>query len=109
MYSLINSTQKIASASSIFLTFNVLAAVGYNAKEGAVNTPQAILGLNLVYMIGPTVFVMLGGACFLGYKLTAERHGEIRRELEARDVLYAEPEMVQAVPGGPGEAAPIQT
>jgi GPH family glycoside/pentoside/hexuronide:cation symporter len=109
MYSLINATQKIASAGSIFLTFNVLAMVGYNAKEGAVNSPRAILSLDLVYMIGPVVFVMLGGACFLGYKLTAARHHEIRRQLEARDALFAEPAIVQTISGGPGEAPPIRS
>ena len=102
MYSLINSTQKIASASSIFLTFNVLAAVGYNAKESAVNTPQAILGLNLVYMIGPVVFVMLGGACFLGYKLSAERHADIRRQLDERNAAHPEG------PGAPSLASGVE-
>lgn len=104
LYAMTNATQKLASAASIFLTFNVLEKVGYDAKAGAVNTPSAIHGLELAYLIGPVVFVMLGGSAFLGYRLTAQRHSEIRRELEARDAIYAEPPMVQSVPGGPGEA-----
>jgi hypothetical protein len=28
---------------------------------------------------------MLGGACVIGWRLDAARHGEIRAELEARD------------------------
>lgn len=85
MYAMTNATSKLATAGAIFLTFNVLDAVGYQAKEGAVNTPEAIRGLELAYIIGPIVFVMIAGACFIGYRLTAERHGEIRRLLDERD------------------------
>ena len=63
----------------------MLATVGYKATLGAANTPAAIHGLNLVFLIGPIFFVMLGAACFIGWKLDAVRHGEIRRELETRD------------------------
>lgn len=87
MYAMTNATSKLATAGAIFLTFNVLDAVGYQAKEGAVNTPEAIRGLELAYIIGPIVFVMIAGACFIGYRLTAERHGEIRRLLDERDAI----------------------
>jgi Na+/melibiose symporter-like transporter len=106
MYAMTNATTKVAGAASIFLTFNVLEQVGYNAKAGAVNTPEAIRGLELAYLIGPVVFVMLGGACFFGYKLTAQRHGEIRAELERRDALYDEAPILQAVTGEPGGVVP---
>ena len=92
MYALTNGTTKLAQAGAIVLTFNfALTAVGYNAKEGAHNTPAAIHGLELAYIIGPVVFVMIAGACFIGYRLTSERHAEIRRQLEERDALYGEP------------------
>lgn len=91
MYAMTNATSKLASAGSIFLTFNVLAAVGYEAKEGAANGPAQIQGLELAYIIGPIVFVMIAGACFIGYRLTAERHAEIRAELEKRDAAMNDP------------------
>ena len=50
MYAMSNATTKVAGAASIFLTFNVLEQVGYNAKAGAVNTPEAIHGLELAYI-----------------------------------------------------------
>ena len=87
MYALITATGKLAAAGSILLTFNVLAAVGYQAKAGSVNTPEAIQGLELAYIIGPIFFVMIAGACFFGYNLTAERHAEIRRQLDEQDAL----------------------
>jgi GPH family glycoside/pentoside/hexuronide:cation symporter len=91
LYSMITMTQKVAGALSITLSFAVLGAIGYQAKDGVVNTPAAIHGLELVYLIGPVVFVMLGGACFIGYKLNDTRHAEIRAALDERDGLIAAP------------------
>jgi GPH family glycoside/pentoside/hexuronide:cation symporter len=86
IYALINATSKLAQAAAILLTFNVaLAAAGYDAREGAVNTPEAIRGLELAFIVGPVGFVLLAGACFLGYPLGPARHAEIRRKLEALD------------------------
>ena len=48
---------------------------------------------------------MLGGACFIGYKLTAARHGEIRAELERRDALYDEAPVLESLTGEPGRVA----
>ncbi len=87
MYAMTTATTKLATASSIILTFSVLAAVGYQAKAGSVNTPEAIRGLELAYIIGPIFFVMIAGACFIGYNLTAQRHAEIRRQLDEQDAL----------------------
>jgi Na+/melibiose symporter-like transporter len=47
---------------------------------------------------------MLGGAAFFGYKLTADRHADIRRQLDERDAVYAESPITQATTGGAVEA-----
>lgn len=99
LYALTTFTSKLAGACSIGLTFTVLAALGYQAVQGATNTAQAIHGLELAFLIGPTVFVMLGGACFIGYPLDAARHAEIRRQLDERDALYAEAPAVASLGG----------
>jgi Na+/melibiose symporter-like transporter len=99
IYALTTLTTKIASACSILLTYSVLSRIGYNAKEGAVNTPAAIFGLELAYIIGPIVFVMIGGACFIGYKLSAERHADIRRQLAVRDALYEQAPIIDSLSG----------
>jgi GPH family glycoside/pentoside/hexuronide:cation symporter len=110
MYALTNATTKVAGAASIFLTFNVLARVGYDAREGAVNTPEAIRGLELAFLIGPIVFVMFGGAWFIGYKLDRHRHADIRRQLEDRDALYDEAPVLEGLTGEPaGAVAPEKT
>jgi Na+/melibiose symporter-like transporter len=97
LYAMTTMTTKIAGAVSIGATFWVLALVGYQAEEGAVNTPAAIRNLELVYIIGPVACVMIGGLCMVGYKLGAERHAEIRRQLDERDALYDEHPIIEAV------------
>jgi Na+/melibiose symporter-like transporter len=97
LYSLITSTQKLGGALAIFFTFNMLPLVGYETRDGAHNAASAIHGLELVYLIGPIVFVMLGGFCVLGYGLDSRRHAEIRAALEARDT--APPGETSPAPG----------
>ncbi|MBV8593580.1 MAG: MFS transporter [Caulobacteraceae bacterium] len=99
LYAMITMVQKIAGALSIGLSFTVLGWVGYQAREGATNTPAAIHAMELVYVIGPVVFVMLGGACFIGYKLDSRRHDEIRAELARRDALASEAPILESLAG----------
>ena len=91
LYSVLNLAAKIAGAFSIILTFPLLAALGFNAAEGVVNTPAAIRNLELAFLVGPIAFVMLGGACVIGWRLDARRHGEIRAQLDARDAAMETP------------------
>jgi len=85
LYAILTSSQKLAGALSIGLTFAVLGWLGYDAREGAVNTAAAIHGLGWTFLLGPVIFVMLGGGCYIGYTLDARRHGDIRAALEARE------------------------
>jgi Na+/melibiose symporter-like transporter len=101
IYSLTSLAAKIAGAFAIVLTYGVLTEVGYNAKEGVHNTAHAILGLELDYVIGPILFAMLGGACFIGWKLDAVRHGEIREQLDARDAAFSEAPIIESLTGQP--------
>ncbi len=85
LYAMCTSAEKIASALAITFSFTILGLVGYQSREGAHNTPAAIHNLELVYILGPITFVMLGGACYIGYKLDHKRHAEIRDALAARE------------------------
>jgi Na+/melibiose symporter-like transporter len=87
IYALNTLSTKIAAALAIGITFPLLEQVGYVAKEGAKNTPEAISALGLIFVSGPIVFVLIGGACVLGWKMTAERHAEVRAELDRLDAL----------------------
>jgi GPH family glycoside/pentoside/hexuronide:cation symporter len=89
IYALNGLAQKIAAALSIGISYPLLAVLGFNPAEGAVNTPAAIDHLTWAFIAGPIVFVMLGGACVLGWRLDARRQGEIRSALEARAAQLA--------------------
>jgi len=91
LFSLITLTAKLGSAFSIVMSFRLLPVVGFDPKLGDHNSPAAIMGLQLIFLIGPIVFVMLGGACFLGYKLDARAHADIRKALDERDSLAMPP------------------
>lgn len=107
IYALNTLAAKIAGAFAIGLTFPLLERLGYVAKEGVQNTPAAIHNLQLAYIIGPIVFVMLGGVCVMGWRLTAERHDEIRRALEDIDSSlppYDEAPILESVTSRPGHA-----
>lgn len=88
LYALTTLTSKIAGGVAIFLTFRILAEVGYDPQIGRENSAEAIQALMLCFLVGPVVFVMLGAACLIGYRLTAERAAEVRRQLEERDALF---------------------
>jgi Na+/melibiose symporter-like transporter len=106
LYAMITTTQKVAGAVSIGLSFVLLGLIHYQPKEGAVNTPTAIHGLELIYLVTPVVFVMLGGACYIGYKLDSRRHAEIRAQLEARDTAVPTAAIIETLTGGPSEPMP---
>jgi GPH family glycoside/pentoside/hexuronide:cation symporter len=100
LYAVTSATTKAAGALAIFVSFELLAMAGFNPKPGAVNGPEQIHSLELIFIIGPIAFAMLGGASFLGYKLTADRHADIRRQLDERDAVYGESPITQATTGG---------
>ncbi len=99
LYALVTTTQKIGGAITVTVSLTVLQLVGYNPAEGAVNTPAAIHGLELCYVFAPITLVFLGGAAFIGWKLDAQRHAEVRRQLDMRDGLAGGAAMLETVSG----------
>lgn len=89
IFALNTLTTKIATAAAVAITFPLLEHIGYSPKAGAHNSVDAINGLGLIFVCGPIVFVMLGGACLIGWKMTAERHAQVRAELELKDAAAA--------------------
>ncbi|MDB5467128.1 MAG: hypothetical protein JWQ46_1890 [Phenylobacterium sp.] len=103
LYAMVTTTMKVGLAISVTIIFPILQFVGYDGHEGAVNTPQAIRGLEMCYLFAPIILVFLGGATLFGYGLDARRHGEIRSQLEAREVTAAEESLVGPI-GAPAPA-----
>jgi Na+/melibiose symporter-like transporter len=96
LYSFVGITLKLGNSLNFLITFFILDRVGFKAAEGAVNTPQALFGLEMVYLFAPIVFVFIGGLLFFGYELDEKRHGEIRRALDERDAGLAGEETLEA-------------
>ncbi|HEV2530570.1 MFS transporter [Phenylobacterium sp.] len=89
IYALYTLAAKLANAFAIGLTFPLLQRLGYQPKLGLANSPEAIRSLGLTFVSGPIAFVVLGAACMIGWRLTADRHAEIRLALETRDAEAA--------------------
>jgi Na+/melibiose symporter-like transporter len=106
LYAVTSATTKAAGALAIFVSYALLNSVGFNARPGALNGPDQIHGLDLIFILGPIAFVMLGGASFLGYALTADKHAEIRRQLDERDAaIEGEAAVLQGLTGETAGAA----
>lgn len=89
LYALTTMTNKVMAAVAVGLTFFLLSQVGYDAVSGATNSAEAIGGLNAVYLGGSILFIALGALCVIGYDLDADRHADIRRQLDERDAREA--------------------
>jgi len=105
LFSMVTTTTKIGASITVLIVFPILAFVGYNGAEGAVNTPGAIFGLEMCYLFAPIILVWFGGAMFFGYKLDAKRHAEIRQGLAELDVAAAEESLVGPTNQPPAVAA----
>lgn len=97
LFAITTMTTKTANALTIGITFPVLDHLGYHAKAGVVNTAQAIHNLELVFVGGPIVCVLLGACCMIGYKLNAEHHAAIRRRLDERDAVNMKDRMRESL------------
>jgi GPH family glycoside/pentoside/hexuronide:cation symporter len=104
IYSMVTTTTKIGASITVAVVYPVLALVHYNGGEGAVNTPQAIFGLEMCYLFAPVILVWGGGAMFFGYKLDSKRHAEIRQALAQLDFAAAEESMAGSVAETPAPA-----
>ena len=85
IYALHNAGAKIGSAIGVAITFPMLEQV-FHFKPGmrAHNTPFAIHGLEFAFVALPILCVIAAGLSLIGYRLTEERHKEIRAALVAR-------------------------
>jgi Na+/melibiose symporter-like transporter len=89
LFALTGLASKLSAAAAVLIAYPLLQFAGYQPKTGAHNTPEAIDHLSAIFIIGPIFWVMLGGLCFIGWKLDADKHASIREELDARDAMLA--------------------
>lgn len=102
LYSLVILVQKVGTSVTAIIVLPILQAVGFDPKPHAVNTPEAIFGLQMCYLFAPVIFVLIGALVFFGYKLTPQRHSEIKDALDAQErASFAGAEDSFAAPGEP--------
>jgi GPH family glycoside/pentoside/hexuronide:cation symporter len=105
LYALVTSTNKIGATLSVGVAYFILPLFGFIAREGAVNTPEAMWGLQACYLVPPVLCVLIGGLAMWGYKLDETRHAEIRIALAAPLAIAGMADSIQSLTG---EAAPEQ-
>jgi GPH family glycoside/pentoside/hexuronide:cation symporter len=77
-------TSKIAMAIGAGGAFMLLAAFGYDAKAGAVNTGWAAFGIMFTVAIMPAIFKLTGAAIMWNFPIDRRRHAIIQRRLQQR-------------------------
>jgi len=103
LYALVTSTNKIGSTLSVGVAYVILPLFGFVAKEGVVNTPDAIWGLQACYLLPPVLCVLIGGMAMWGYKLDEKRHSAVRLALSATDAITGAKDALQSITGEPPE------
>jgi len=83
-YSVFSISEKLGGALAVGLALPLVAALGFDAKAAA-NPPAALDALLLVFALGPALAHALAAALVARFPITAERHLEIRRDLDRRD------------------------
>jgi Na+/melibiose symporter-like transporter len=82
LYALLTGATKIGAAVSVGVTFIGLKLAGFNPHGG--NTPEAILGLEALFLILPALLSILAAVILFGYPLDARRLAEVQAALAAR-------------------------
>jgi glycoside/pentoside/hexuronide:cation symporter, GPH family len=83
LFSVFSLSGKTATAAAVGLALPLVAVLGF--RPGVANTSEALLGLKLVFTLGPALSHLASAALILGFPLDERRHAEIRRALDARD------------------------
>lgn len=73
---------KLASSLGSWLALQSLAWFGFNAANGAQNTPEALMGLRLTIGILPASMFVLAAIVVWGYPITKERQRDIRAQID---------------------------
>lgn len=81
---------KLADALGAGLALFLVGSFGFLAERCATNTPEAITGLGLVYVLFPIVLWIPAVYLLWTYPITPEKQKQIRRDLEAREAKWRE-------------------
>lgn len=74
--------RKTAQALSVFIIGQVLEAIGYIANVE--QSPGTILGIRLLFFVGPVIFMIIAFITSSRYKMTERKHVILMNEINAR-------------------------
>jgi GPH family glycoside/pentoside/hexuronide:cation symporter len=80
LFSVFSMSAKLGTAIGVGVAFPLVAWLGF--RPGAVNTPQALLGLKLVFALGPALSHLISAALIMRFPLDERRHATIRAALD---------------------------
>ena len=83
LFSIFSLTGKAATAVAVGVALPLVGLLGF--KPGAVNAPEALLGLKLVFALGPAFAHLASAWLISGFSLDEAGHADIRRQLDSRD------------------------
>ena len=87
-FSVFSISTKAAMAVAVGVALPLVSWLGFDPRA-AVNTPQALHGLLLVFALGPALAHLVSALLVRGFPLDAQAHADIRRQLAERDTLHA--------------------
>ena len=76
--------QKLGYAIPVGLAYIVLDAIGFDAKLGAANTPDAIDGLVLLFLLPPIIAALIAAWLAKGWTIDRDEQQRIITELEGK-------------------------
>ena len=82
LFSAFSVSGKSATAAAVGIALPLVAFLGF--RPGVHNTPEALLGLKLVFALGPALSHIASALLIVGFPLDERRHAEIRHALHAR-------------------------
>jgi len=73
---------KMAIAIAPFFAFTYLDLIGFDSSPGAINSPEQILGLRILFCFGLPLFLIIAIFCVRDYPITQQKQEEIREEIK---------------------------
>lgn len=98
-------TAKMSGSLGGWIALTGLAWVSFDAAPGAMNDPDQLLGLRLLFALLPSAFFLLAAGIIWSYPITEARHAEMRAELEAQNARRAQGAPVTTAAADPATGA----
>lgn len=89
MFAAFSLSGKAATAAAVGVALPLVAVLGF--RPGAVNAPDALLGLKLVFALGPALSHIVSALLIARFPLDEASHAAVRHALDVRDRLIAAP------------------